>query len=528
MPDKYKITNPKTGESFVLTWNRPTPPTKADIDRILANQQTPEVPSVPPAEEEKTLAGFGKNILTSGGELLASLPYIAQGAGALKDAVAGLAVKALPEGWIAPEAKQTAAQKVAVADGLGNYYKDRLTHPLETAYSDPIGTLVDVSTLATGAAGATGAGAKLARLGGLARTADALGNVSKVASGIATVTDPVKVGAGTVRALGGRPLGKFVAAKLYDNALGNTSTLRNTNTTLADAEGVPIGLGYVGASEGFPVSVGGGKAIAKANAADTLARRAELQRLTDAGVRFPVVKMQAATEARAAQLGTPGTNPSYAGDIRKRGEWFINHPSVSRPMTEEELLAAYRQAASGQAPVDLVKIPTRVPGTMTPVDLQTALNNLKHEVEGSYGGLASGDKEGVKTLRHTGSTWLKEQSPKIAEINERLSRRIPLEEAIASRVGARFGQNATGVPNWALWRAITGNSVAPALVSAMGVPALESRAAVGLNRLAEGQPLFKGPVANAAMDLLSPTRYPMQKADLIRAALLGSPQNAPQ
>jgi len=86
-----------------------------------------------------------------------------------------------------------------------NYFKDRYSHPLDTLREDPVGTMADVSTLASGAS------AGLRALPGLSQAGEAL-------RGVGALTDPLRSGS-TLAGAVTRVLRQAAAEGLYGRSL---------------------------------------------------------------------------------------------------------------------------------------------------------------------------------------------------------------------------------------------------------------------------------------------------------------------
>lgn len=125
--------------------------------------------------EEKTLAGFGGNLLESGAKFAGDIGQaVAAAPGLISSAVTNPA--------------QVGQAALEGAKGIPGYLAERYGGPqeiLDTLYKDPVGFAADLSTLLSGA----GAAAKV-------------GNLGKVAEGLskaATLADPVSLAVGAVK-----------------------------------------------------------------------------------------------------------------------------------------------------------------------------------------------------------------------------------------------------------------------------------------------------------------------------------------
>jgi len=160
-------------------------------------------PNTAPAA--KSVGGFAGNVLDSGGKLIGGIVDAVtsprQTFEGLTDVLAGGVEMMIP----GQQKHEQAAQ--AVIDLYKNRYGS-VDKALETAYTDPVGVLGDVSMLA-GGAGAIAKGAGIgARAANLSRTANAANLANRVLKTTAAVTDPVNIAikpvTGTLSALSRR------------------------------------------------------------------------------------------------------------------------------------------------------------------------------------------------------------------------------------------------------------------------------------------------------------------------------------
>jgi hypothetical protein len=182
-------------------------------------------------EEEKTLAGFGENVIDSGkqfgGEIwdMVTNPVdTAKGIGAF---AAGGAQKLIPDDWGIDEGlKRAVGNHEGVIDAAGQFYKDRyggLDNLADTAYEDPVGLLSDLSMLV---GGGLKLGSSAAKLGGAGKTAKALGTAGRIAD----YGDLLNVGVGAAT----KGASKLRGGAKY--AVGNTLENAKFSTTLPEAQ----------------------------------------------------------------------------------------------------------------------------------------------------------------------------------------------------------------------------------------------------------------------------------------------------
>lgn len=197
-------------------------------------------------EEEKTFAGFGENILSSGGQYYDEVKNMVLNPidtlGNAVDLAQGVAQKALPDDFTVldmnPDAwmKSKFGDEEALAEQAGQFYADRyggMQNIADTAYEDPVGLLSDLSMVFGGGFKAAGSLANKAGSAG--------GKASKLAKGLNTAgkaadfLDPLNVGVGaatkTAAGLRGIPSG---GAGKY--AIDNTLQNAKFSTTLPEAQ----------------------------------------------------------------------------------------------------------------------------------------------------------------------------------------------------------------------------------------------------------------------------------------------------
>jgi hypothetical protein len=154
----------------------------------------------------KTWGGFRKNVVESAiGAAKGIIQPLTQPVQTVKD-LGNLAIGAAQ---LAIPGKQ---DKEKFAKALGQFYVDRYGSPekaLDTLYSDPVGALSDVSTFLTGGGAAISGIGKVSKLGGVAKTGQAVSRIGAMA-------EPLNiVGAGLGR-LPGKGLMKRAGGKIEE------------------------------------------------------------------------------------------------------------------------------------------------------------------------------------------------------------------------------------------------------------------------------------------------------------------------
>lgn len=174
---------------------------EAKLDSHLNPQKSPEVP------EEKSLSGFGDNVVDSGfqygKDMWEAVTNPIDTGAALAQLGIGTVQKLIP-------GQSDRFNYEHVADAVGEYYGDRYggwDDIVDTAYNDPVGLLSDISL---GGGSIAKLGAKAAKIS--KKTAGAAPNLQKVGSAL-DYLDPANVGAGLAGRAGGMMVGKGPAIK---------------------------------------------------------------------------------------------------------------------------------------------------------------------------------------------------------------------------------------------------------------------------------------------------------------------------
>ena len=180
---------------------------------------------------EKTLAGFGENVVSSGKQFgqeiwdMVTNPIdTVKGVGAF--AAGGLQKIADDDGAVDAAMKKMFGDHEGVIDAAGQFYKDRyggIDNIADTAYEDPVGLLSDLSMLV---GGGLKLGSTAAKMGGMGRTAKALGTAGRIAD----YGDLLNVGVGAAT----KGASKLRGGAKY--AVNNTLQNAKFSTTLPEAQ----------------------------------------------------------------------------------------------------------------------------------------------------------------------------------------------------------------------------------------------------------------------------------------------------
>jgi len=192
---------------------------------------------------EKTLAGFGKNVVSSGGQYWDEIKHMVTNPidtlGNAADLAQGAVQKALPDDLTVfgmnPDAgmKKLFGNEEGLAEQVGQFYADRyggMQNIADTAYEDPVGLLSDVAMVFGG--GLKTAGSLANKVGKTGNTAaKALTTAGKVADGLDLLNSGVGLGTKAAAGLRGLPAGG--AAKY---AVDSTLQQAKFSTTLPEAQ----------------------------------------------------------------------------------------------------------------------------------------------------------------------------------------------------------------------------------------------------------------------------------------------------
>lgn len=189
---------------------------------VLADSST--VASVAP--EERTLGGFGQNVIKSGAGLLAGVGNAILHPIQTAQNIGGAAVGGL-ETLAGQETENTAK-----FDGLVNFFKDRyggLDNLEKTLYEDPLGVVADISTVLGGAGLGLKAGGLAAKTGKAGEVAGALNRAGDVLNKASDFTNPLApVGAGIAKvANAGLDVGAGAVGKLAGLEPATIAAIRN-------------------------------------------------------------------------------------------------------------------------------------------------------------------------------------------------------------------------------------------------------------------------------------------------------------
>ncbi len=189
MPTQY-IEHPETKERIPFEWDKPEPPTPADIESLL------KAVTVKPG---KSIGGFISNIGTNVGEVAKGLATVVTRPIQTAGTIGTLAGQTIRGGLEKLTGEPTGTEAQTTFEKVTEPIAESIRNPsgmpgriLNYAYKKPVETAMMVS-------GVTGLGGKVAEAGGLARTATAFKTAAKVTD---PLTLPFMIGkpvAGAVR-----------------------------------------------------------------------------------------------------------------------------------------------------------------------------------------------------------------------------------------------------------------------------------------------------------------------------------------
>ena len=184
---------------------------------------------------DPSVLGFGKNLISSGGNLLGGIASAvahpvdtATGLGKLADGFLVKMLKPVPPGT--PLSEIPKGRNEDVADAFLDFYKDRYGgggNILRTLYEDPLGAAADASialTLGGGGVGAAGNVLKTSNAAGVANTGSKLATAGRAASAVGRNIDPAAWGARGVGAAAApvvKPIVNAVPDRLRKGAMEN-------------------------------------------------------------------------------------------------------------------------------------------------------------------------------------------------------------------------------------------------------------------------------------------------------------------
>lgn len=241
-------------------------------------------------------------------------------------------------------------------EAVGQYYANRygsLKDLANTAYTDPVGTLADTSTvLSLGGAGVRAA-AIAPRAMGMTRTANALGTVGDVLNTAGAVTDPLRIGLNVPGLLirgdipyvsSWNPLAsRFSPEALYQSAM-------KPRPSLSAQPGRVERMVETGLKEDIPVSAGG---VKKAwGIIDDLNNQVKgyIDDATAKGVTIdPLEIRKRIDDVRAKYSGQFISGDDLAKIDKIEQKFLAEHATPSTQKTTAELTAAEAQAAKQKA-----------------------------------------------------------------------------------------------------------------------------------------------------------------------------------
>lgn len=433
------------------------PKAQGDWFKENSPQTTPAAPP-PTPEPERSISGFGSNVISSGlrmaTDIGSAVIHPVDTAKAVGGLALGLAEKAVP-------GEQDAEKNV---DALVQMYVDRyggLENLKKTLYEDPIGVLADVATAAGGAGLAAKGVGLAAKTAGLAKTAQAAGKVAQVAGTISEVTDPMRYATKAAGAL----VPAKTAERWYESALKPSLSAKN-------APRIPGQLA-TGLSEAIPVSEGGIRKIAK-NLKDI--RDSVNQKIAAArGVTIDPQEVAKRLDATQLQFGNQALpKQDLAAIDAARAQWLDRY-AIKDPVTGA--VTGYNQIPVEEAQ----KLKT---GTY-------AVNSKK------YGELSAASMEAEKALARGIKEELENVIPELKGLNARSGVLIELDKQLVKAVRRRgnweiFGPGIYGSLGGIGVGMASGSAEAGAVTGAILTllrdPNVKSRLAIAIDRARKVNP----------------------------------------
>lgn len=230
-------------------------PLSKDVKASLWDAKSAQVTASAKTAEPPSVSGFLQNVVNSGGQFIGNAAnaviHPLQTADALANVGLGFTEKALGSHAQTQGHEQN-------ADALVKMYVDRYggwDNLKKTMYTDPVGFLADVSTVAGGATAGARVVELLSNAANAGRVAGVAGTIARGAGAVAQVTDPIALAARPAVAIArtGR-VGEFLnPAEMYQSAL---KPRPGSNTTAQVERMVQTGL-----NNRIPVSAGGAERL---------------------------------------------------------------------------------------------------------------------------------------------------------------------------------------------------------------------------------------------------------------------------
>ena len=447
------------------------------------------------------------NLLPSAGRAIGGIANAALGALKLMDP--------RPTNTTRAAAGQAVASPVETATAVGGALKDRYGSGAaikDTLVTDPVGALLDASTLATGAGGV---------LRGVGRAAGAPGilRAGKAASAVGAKLDPVaRTGAYVTRK--GGDISSTLSSKgrdLMQHVLKPTVELTRRNPGI-DIPKAAVDTGLTLGRRGVrrygetidAIEEGMGEAINTSPATFTdkdLTRRLT-ESLKDADANSPIL-------------------PEVQAGVEKVARDFRENPRINAPTTQTVMVPeASRILGPDGRPMETLKA-TTAPGPPKPVALsarqvQDYKTTLGRSLRDQFGKeFVPGQVEGRQALRAGMREALAAKVPEVSAANKQLGPMYAVQEAAERRLHT-FG-NTDPISHASKMDYLAGTiSGVPLLGAAAGYavrsPALMSRAAVAMDRTGKAvpaigrgiqrtshvtRPLMSGAVRQALLDAMT-------------------------
>ena len=423
--------------------------------------------------EDPSVGGFAGNILKSGGRLARDIgmgaintlnPNMEQNtiANVAKLGIGGAAnaiesVTGNEDTFDAPGEK--------IASGLGDFYKERygsIESIKKSVYEDPVGVASDLATLLTGA-GVVVKGV------GLASKASTVGKVGSALSKAGTAIDPVAdaarlagAGAAKVGKLAGKGLSQG-AERLYHSALKPTKAVERKFPNVV----------RTGLDEGIVVT--GGSMDDVAGLIDDINADigTRIEQGAKAGQVIPIDDVIQRLDETKAFFGNSIGGSKYLDELDALAETF----------KKERLTMGEAKGI----PVDKA---------------QKLKQNTYNILRKAYGELKAAETEGKKAMARGLKEEIAARVPEIGKLNERESRLIGLENALADfarRHGNRevFGLApgvgvGVGSVTQGLKGGLKGAAISKFIKSVIDSPGSKSRLAILMDRLSKGKGLPAG------------------------------------
>lgn len=425
-----------TGRTVTFDWSDPTPPTDADMAEVFASAKS-GTPEAPPTEEAtpKSVTGFIGNAIK--GALRVPVDMV-KTAATLDPLVRGMMGGNL-EAW-KTAGEITRAAPGAIASELKDNYGS-LDAIKERAYNDPVGMLMDASTVLPG----VGAALKMTKVPGLVKAGTTAASVGRK---IDPLTSGVRL---AMRVAPTAEKMKAVSENMYTSALKasdmNTRSLSNSaserlagGSNIADKQRALTKIGLREKAVVGDVGIEKMGQVGDELNAEMAAKVADSQATTYGDERIGGLKQYVQERKDLAAVEPSGQYVSAAEQTRDN---FLTDPRVSETVSSRSDFVPDGQWSAGvktaTTPAGGTRLYRAGPTTqlrkeLTPTDLLQMKQDLSRTLSADFTATGVSPNAAPKqVLRHDIKTAIEDMVPGVKPLSEREHEVIALREAIENR-----------------------------------------------------------------------------------------------